>query len=163
MLSRLRRHLFTTRAAVERAFPAATLAAIEAAISTSEQSHSAEIRFVLEPALDWRDLRDGMTPRARALQLFAELGVWDTAANNGVLVYVLYADRAIEIVADRGFSPIETATWRALCAEAETAFRVGRFEAGSRALIERVGELAARRFPPQAGDADELPNAPLIL
>lgn len=163
MRARLWRHLVTTRAAVRRAFPAATLAAIEAAITESERRHAAEIRFVLEPALDWHDVRDGVTPRARACALFAELGVWDTAANNGVLVYVLYADHAIEIVADRGFAAVGAATWRELCAAAEQAFRAGRFEAGSLALVERIGDLAARLFPPQDGDLNELPNLPLTL
>jgi len=163
MLRRLWRHLFTTRAAVARAFPPTTLAAIEAAIVASERRHAAEIRFVLEPALHWHAVRDGLAPRARALQLFAELGVWDTAANNGVLIHVLYADHAIEIVADRGFANVAPGTWRELCAEAEAAFRAGRFEAGCLALLEGVGLLAATHFPPRGDDADELPNAPLWL
>ncbi|MGE3774857.1 MAG: TPM domain-containing protein [Gammaproteobacteria bacterium] len=163
MLSRLWRHLLTTRAAAERAFPPATLAAIEQAIVASERRHAAEIRFVLEPALAWHEVRDGLAPRARALQLFAELGVWDTAANNGVLIHVLYADHAIEIVADRGFASVTPAIWREICASAEAEFRAARFEAGSLALIERVGTLAAELFPPTDGGSDELPNTPLWL
>lgn len=163
MLSRGWRHLITTRAAAAKAFTPATLSAIEQAIVASERRHAAEIRFVLEPALAWHEIRDGLTPRARALQLFAELGVWDTAANNGVLIYVLYADHAIEIVADRGFAPVAAETWRAICAMAEGEFRAGRFEAGSLALIERVGELATRYFPFTGTHDDELPNTPLWL
>jgi len=160
MLARLWRHSITTRASVGRVFPASTLAAIEAAIVASERRHAAEIRFVLEPALSWREICDGLAPRTRAVQLFAELGVWDTAANNGVLIHVLYADHAIEIVADRGFETVAPAHWREICATAEAEFRAGRFEAGSLALIERVGALAAERFP-GTGGGDELPNAPL--
>jgi uncharacterized membrane protein len=163
LLRRLWRHLSTTRARAARAFPPATLAAIEAAIVASERRHAAEIRFVLEPALAWHEIRDGLAPRARALQLFAELGVWDTAANNGVLIHVLYADHAIEIVADRGFASVAPAEWIGLCADAEAAFRAGRFEAGALALIERVSLLAADCFPTRGDDADELPNAPLCL
>lgn len=163
MLKRLWKHLTTSRAAAARAFPDSTLAAIEAAIGASERRHSAEFRFVLEPALAWHEVRDGLEPRARALQLFASLEVWDTADNNGVLIYVLYADHAIEIVADRGFDAVAPDVWRALCACAEKAFREGRFEAGSLELIAGIDALAAAHFPPRAGDIDELPDAPLRL
>jgi len=163
-LKRCWRHLVSTRARVERAFPGATLAAIEAAIAASERSHSAEIRFVLEPALGLTALQAGLTPRARAAELFASLAVWDTVRNNGVLVYVLFADRAIEIVADRGYTGrVDGAEWRELCAAAEAAFGRGEFTAGSLALVARVGELAARHFPPHPADADELPDSPLML
>lgn len=163
MFPRLWRHLRTTRRAVSRAFPEATFAAIEAAITASEARHAAEIRFVLEPSLHWHDVRDGMTSRTRALQLFASLEVWDTADNNGVLIYMLFADHAIEIVADRGFDDVDAAVWRDACACAEAEFRQQRFEAGCLALIGRIGDLAAQRFPPVAGDHNELPNAPLRL
>ncbi len=163
-LTRTWRHLRTTRGSVARAFSTGTLEAIEQAIRASELTHSAEIRFVLEPALTAGELWAGLTPRARALQLFASLAVWDTEFNNGVLVYVLFADHAIEIVADRGFTAcVEAAAWRALCATAEDEYRAGRFEAGSVRMIEQLGIQAARHFPPQKRDLDELPNTPLIL
>ncbi len=162
-LARLWHHARTRRAAVERAFPSATLAAIERAIVDSERSHAAEIRFVLEATLPWSELRSGLTPRARAERLFAELGVWDTAGNSGVLIYVLYAERAIEIVADRGFRSVAVNRWREICAAAEEAFAAGRFEAGSVTLVARVGALASELFPPDADAGDELPNAPLVL
>jgi uncharacterized membrane protein len=163
-VKRIWRHLGTTRGSVARAFSTSTLAAIEQAIRASELTHSAEIRFVLEPALAVGELWAGLTPRARALQLFASLDVWDTQFNNGVLVYVLFADHAIEIVADRGFSTrVDAADWRALCALAEGEYRAGSFEAGSVRMIEQLGALAGRHFPPQARDLDELPNTPLIL
>lgn len=158
------RHLTSTRARVAQAFPAATLAAVEHAIAESERSHSAEIRFVLEPALSLTALQSGVTPRARALELFASLAVWDTARNNGVLVYILFADHAIEIVADRGFTGrVDAAAWREICAAAEASFRRGLFAQGALAMLGRIGELAARHFPPHAADDDELPNLPLIL
>ncbi len=164
MLKRLWRHLTTTRASAARAFPAPSLDAIESAITASELTHSAEIRFVLEPALDLGDVSAGVTSRTRARQLFASLEVWDTQANNGVLVYVLFADHAIEIIADRGFDArVGADAWRAICAEGEAAYREGRFEAGSVLMIERIGALAARQFPPQVRPIDELPNSPLLL
>ena len=158
------RHLAVTRGRVARAFPAATLAAIEQAIGESERSHSAEIRFVLEPALGLSALQGGVTPRARALELFASLAVWDTARNNGVLVYILFADRAIEIVADRGFTGrVDAAEWRGICTVAEAAFGRGEFAAGALAMIDAIGKLARRHFPAHGAGTDELPDHPLVL
>ena len=158
------RHLVTTRARVARAFPASTLAAIEQAIGTSERSHSAEIRFVLEPALALPAVLGGVTPLARARGLFATLGVWDTAERNGVLVYMLHADRAIEILADRGWTTrVDPALWREVCAVGEMAFREGRFEGGALAMIDAIGELARRHFPVRGAASDELPDYPLVL
>jgi uncharacterized membrane protein len=162
--ARLWRHLAGTRRRLRRDFPASTLAAIERAIRASESTHSAEIRFVLEPALAWDAVLAGTTPRERAGALFATLGVWDTAGNNGVLVYVLHADRDIELLADRGWAGhVEPAHWREVCAIGEAAFRDGRFEAGALAMVAAVGELARRHFPRVAGDVDELPDRPLVL
>ena len=36
--------------------------------------------------------------------MFGKLRVWDTEHNNGVLIYLLLAEHAIEIVADRGLN-----------------------------------------------------------
>ncbi len=85
-------------------FRSEALKAIEDAIGLSESTHSGEIRFAVEGALEPHDVWAGKTPRARALEVFARLGVWDTEANNGVLIYLLLADRDVEIVADRGLN-----------------------------------------------------------
>ena len=163
-LLRAWRHLTTSRRRALRDFPPSTLAAIEQTIRDSEATHSAEIRFVLEPALALPAVLGGVTPLARARGLFATLGVWDTARNNGVLVYLLFADRAIEIVADRGYTGrVDDAQWRGVCAAAEAAFARGEFTAGSLTLLERVGALAALHFPPHPADVDELPDSPTIL
>lgn len=147
-----------------RVFPTSSLQAIEEAIRTSERSHSAELRFVIEAALEVSAVLEGVSPRQRALELFAHLAVWDTHANNGVLLYVMLADRAIEIVADRGFSTkVESAEWDEICAAGEAAFRAGRLQEGALLLVERVSELAARHFPCTPGNLNELADAPLIL
>ena len=126
--SRWFRHTFATDGAVRRAFPPAALGRIEAAVDASEQLHSGEIRVAIEGALEPSEIARGKTPRARALEVFAALGVWDTDANNGVLIYVLLADRDVEIVADRGFNGrVAAAEWRAVCENMEREFRAGRF------------------------------------
>lgn len=164
--SRWFRHVFAGRRALDKAFPAATLDAIESAIIESERSHGAEIRFAVEGALDPGEIRRSISPRDRALEVFAALGVWDTEGNNGVLIYVLLADHDVEIVADRGYNErVSPAEWQAVCEEMERCFREGRFEEGSVQGVRGVGRLAARHFPPPAGGRirDELPNRPTLL
>lgn len=168
--ARFLRHVFIPPWAWRRAFPPATLDAIEAAIRQSEATHTGEITFAIENALTPGQVWRGTTARDRALQVFADLRVWDTAANNGVLLYVLLAERDIEIVADRGLSArVAPAEWEAVAQAMEGEFRAGRFDAGARAGVVRVGELLARHFPASGSGAalgdnpDELANRPVIL
>ena len=125
------RHLVASRARTRRRFPAAVLQSIEAAIVTAETRTSGEIRFVVETALDGADLRAGLTPRERALQTFSDLHLWDTELRNGVLIYVLMADRDVEIVADRGAAAVIPAgEWEQVCRLIEGHFHEQRFAAG---------------------------------
>jgi len=161
---RMLRHLCSTRLATRLRFSDAVDAAIDAAIRAAEARCSGEIRFVIETALDIPLLWAGVTPRVRALQVFSLLRVWDTELRNGVLIYVLAADRNVEIVADRGaaarISPIE---WESACRLIEEHFRAGRFREGAVAGVESVGKLLEREFPARPDDRDELPNQPALL
>ncbi|CAG0946274.1 hypothetical protein GPROT2_03657 [Gammaproteobacteria bacterium] len=157
-------HLLTPRWWLRRRFPPASLVAITAAIGAAERQHGGEIRFAIETCLDLRKLRHADAGRRRALELFSQLRVWDTADNNGVLVYVLLAGHAIHIVADRAFTGRVTADeWSAACRLMEAEFRAGRFEAGAVAGVAAVSALIGRHFPPREGDRNELPDAPVIL
>ena len=100
---RLIRHATATHWRTRMLFSGATLDAIEQAIARAELTHAGEIRFAVETALAPLHILNGVTPRGRALDVFAHLRVWDTEHNNGVLIYVQVADRDVEIVADRGF------------------------------------------------------------
>ncbi|KQV90272.1 hypothetical protein ASD15_23425 [Massilia sp. Root351] len=163
-IRRFLRHLFTTRAAVRRHFPPASLQAIEAAIAESERGHRGEIRFVIEPALDPGQLMEGMAPRERALEVFSELRVWDTEENSGVLVYVLFADHAIEIVADRGIhAAAGQPAWKRIAADMETAFAAGDYGAGALRGIAAVTAELRRHLPPGGGGVDELPDEVTLL
>src|SRR5581483_5705279 len=104
-ITRLLRHLGTPRWQVRRKFPAASLAAIEAAIKHTEATHSGQICFAVEAALEIAPLLRGRSARERAVDVFSQLRVWDTEHNNGVLIYLLLADRDVEILADRGIHP----------------------------------------------------------
>lgn len=163
-IGRLFRHVFATRAVARRHFTPATLTEIEAAIHDVESRHSGEIRFVVESSLDIDELIGGVTPRQRALEVFSHLGVWDTEANNGVLIYVLLADHDVEILADRGLaSRVPQDEWETICREIEAHFREGRFAQGSVAGVRSVGRLLERHFPDSGADANELPNQPVLL
>ena len=163
---RLFSHLVTTRSKLARLFPVEALTAIERAVAESELSHSGEIRVAIEASLEPAEVLAGKTPRQRALEAFAALGVWDTDANNGILIYVLLADRDVEIVADRGFNGCVSADeWTAVCHTMEEKFRAGQYERGAVDGVLEAGKLLARHFPPLPGgrDEDELPNRPALL
>lgn len=158
------RHLFFPRGRVRSAFPAETLARIEGAIKKAETAHRAELRFAVEGGLDVLPLWRRLTPRARAIALFSELRVWDTAENSGVLIYVQLADHCIEIVADRGIAAcVPQSEWENVCRHMEAAFREGRFEAGTIYGIETVSTVLSRHFPSVGGGVNELPDRPVIV
>ncbi len=162
-LGRLLKHRWVDERDLARALPAATLQRLQDRVAASERRHSGEIRISVEAGLPWSYLRRGATPRQRAISLFGKLGVWDTEHNNGVLIYLLLAERAIEIVADRGVARrVPQAHWDALVAGMREAFRGGRFEEGLTAAVEAVDRVLAEHFPLAPGEANpnELPDAP---
>lgn len=163
-IRRILRHLLTTRWQVARAFPPRTLAAIEQAIQASEGAHVGEIRFAVEGALDGAPLFDGQTARDRAIDVFSQLRIWDTEYNNGLLIYVLLADRAVEIVADRGIhAKVGADDWQRVCRAMEQAFADADYEGGVVAGVHAVTRHLAAHFPATGADRNELPDAPVVL
>lgn len=163
MLARSLRHLLFPRWRLRRTFAESVLMAIERAIRASESAHTGEIRFAIESALQPAQLWRGLTARARAIDVFSELRVWDTARNNGVLIYLLLADHDVEIVADRGISGhVTEEQWREVCASMEQAFRAGDFQGGALAGIEAAGRLLAQHFPAARDNDNELPDRPSV-
>ncbi|MDY6946049.1 MAG: TPM domain-containing protein [Pseudomonadota bacterium] len=160
--ARLTRHVFMPRRSLQRAFDAAALSAIEKAIADTEKTHGGEIRVALEASLDPVELFSDLTPRQRALQAFAQLGVWDTELNNGLLIYVLWADRDVEIIADRGFNGrVSSQEWSDVCHRMEQLFSQ---QSAAEALIggiQAAGVLISRHFP--GADRNELPDRPVLL
>lgn len=149
---------------VKRYFPRHVLAGIERAIGESEADHMGEIRFAVEAALDFWPLMRGKMARERALEVFSRLRVWDTEHNSGVLIYLLLADRDVEIVADRGIhAQVGDAQWQRICRMMEEDFRQGRFEQGVLAGIREISALLVRHFPATAVNPDELPDKPVVL
>ena len=164
-LARLIKHRLYDEDDARRLLGRDALARIEARVAASEKRHSGEIRVMVEAGLPYSYLRRGATPRDRAVAMFGKLGVWDTERNNGVLIYLLLAEHAIEIVADRGLGRhVPPAEWARIAETMRTSFRQGDFEGGLLRAVDAVDEVMARHFPPQPGETDrnELPDAPLF-
>ncbi|MCR5866337.1 TPM domain-containing protein [Aquincola sp. J276] len=160
---RLLRHRLLDESDVSRALDAEAMARLEARVEASERRHTGEIRLAVEAGLPLSYLWNDLSARDRAVTLFGKLRVWDTEQNNGVLIYLLMADHAIEIVADRGLSrAVDSTQWQSILHGMREAFRAGRFEQGLNQAIDAVDALLTARFP--AGDSDvphnELPDTP---
>ena len=162
-LGRIWRHRWTDEAAVHRVLPADAMQRLAGRVAASERRHSGEIRICVEAGLPMSYLWRHAPPRERAVTLFGKLRVWDTAHNNGVLIYLLLAEHAIEIVADRGIDAhVGSAEWAAMTQRMAVAFREGRFEAGLMQAIEGVERHLMQHFPLAEGAkrANELPDRP---
>jgi len=145
-------------------FPKAALIDIEKAVKHSEHQHGGELRFAVENTLALGKVWRGISARQRAIELFANLRVWDTEENSGVLIYLLLADREVHIVADRGIARRVLQTeWDAVAEIMRREFRRGDFLRGSLQGIERITLLLSAHFPPGADDRNELPNKPVIV
>lgn len=150
--------------AVRAAFPERSLNAIEQAIYEAEAKHAGQIRFAVEASLDFEALWRNQIASERAIDMFSQLRVWDTEDNNGVLIYVLLADCDVEIVADRGIhTKLGEAGWEEICLEMESAFRLGKFEAGLIKGIHSVSDRLQQYFPKKSTLKNELPDKPIIL
>lgn len=164
-IKRFIKHLSLGHAALRRTFPRTALDNIEQAIAGAERTHAGQIRFAVEAALDIRPLFAGQSARERAIEIFSNLRVWDTEHNNGVLIYLLLADRKVEIVAGRGIHvKLGPAVWEAVCREMEIAFRQGKFEQGVIAGIHSVGTHLAQHYPQTGSNKiNELPDRPVLI
>lgn len=168
-VNRLLRHAWVDESDLHQAIPLAVLNRLQELISASELEHSGEIRVCVEASLPWRMLwRD--TPitdiiRERALSVFSELGVWDTDNNNGVLIYVLLAEKDIEIVADRGLNVhVPPEHWQVLIGQMGLAFKDGQFEKGLTQGVDAVTMSLLKHFCADQTrvNPNELPDWPLL-
>ena len=163
-IKRIGRHLIEYRWRERRIFTPKVLAAIEQAIKAGEATHSGQVRFAVEGALDGAPLFQDQSARERALDIFAQLRIWDTAHNNGVLIYLLLADRRVEIVADRGIDTlVGPEGWAKICRQREADFKEGYFEAGDIKGSAAVSRELAKYFPPDAHPRNELPDKPIVI
>jgi uncharacterized membrane protein len=158
------RHSATDHGTLRRAFPESELDRIQAAIAAGEKQHGGQVVFAVEAALPLARVHKRVTPRERALEVFGLLRVWDTEHNNGVLIYLLLADRDVEIIADRGIAKsVNDDRWRAICAGIESASAAGKHTDGVIAGVEAVTALLGEHFPNPDGSGNELPDKPVVL
>ena len=163
-IKRIGRHLIEHRWRERRIFTPNVLDHIEQAIKAGEATHSGQVRFAVEGALDGAPLFHDQPARERALDVFSHLRIWDTHHNNGVLVYLLLADRDVEIVADRGIdAKVGAAGWQKICTDMEADFRAGNFGSGSVRGVEAVSRQLARFYPAHGKGPNELPDAPVVI
>jgi len=165
-ITRILRHRWHDETDTRRALGPAALERIEQRVAASEKLHGGEIRVCVEAGLPlsylWRDA----TPRERAIALFGKLRVWDTEANNGVLIYLLLAEHAIEVVADRGLARhVAAEDWQQIVSAMRDDFRAERFEAGLLRAIDAVEARLVEHFALGAGAANpnELPDSPSMV
>ncbi|MBE1160593.1 TPM domain-containing protein [Dyella acidiphila] len=164
-MQRLFANLFDGWFQIHRRFPAELLDDMTAAIADGERTHLGEVRIAVESRLGPAAVLAGVDAQARARQLFAQLGVWDTEHNCGVLLYLLMAEHRIEIVADRGIAHrVQPHEWLAICAAMQASFAAGQWRAGSLRGITEVHALLAKHFPSHGKPRpDELPDRPILL
>ena len=170
------RHLWLDADDTRSAIPPDMLKRLSQRVAASERRHSGEVRICVEASLPasyvWRlgsNTSIAALSRQRAVMMFGKLRVWDTEHNNGVLIYLLLAEHAIEIVADRGLTKhVSAAQWQAMVAHMSAAFKAGRYEEG---LTEALGEISAllmQHFaiegaPGGTLNPNELPDNPLLM
>ncbi|MEY2842877.1 MAG: hypothetical protein RI920_914 [Pseudomonadota bacterium] len=160
------RHLWMDTADSHQLLTASACERLEAAVRASEAMHLGELRLCVEASLPWSALRQGQDARQRAIDLFGQLRVWDTAHNNGVLIYLLLADRRIEVLADRGLhAHAPEPVWAQLASDLADAMGQGQIEAGLNLAVQRVSDLLKQHHPAPQGvpRRNELPDAVILL
>jgi uncharacterized membrane protein len=147
-IARLIKHRLWDESDAARALGKTALARIEERVRQSERHHAGEICVCVEASLPSSYLWRGASSRDRAITQFGKLRVWDTAGNNGVLIYLLLAERKVEIVADRGLNEhVSAALWQAVLEAMRSDFQAGRFEAGLLKAVDQVDALLRAHCP----------------
>jgi uncharacterized membrane protein len=140
------------------------LDAITQAIAAGEQTHRGEVCVIVEKSLPFAAIREAMSPRQRALALFADHAIWDTDERCGVLIYINLADRKVEIVADRGIARrIDSTVWETICATMTAGFAQDRYREATLTALDAINGLLAKHFPANGPRSNELPDRPITL
>jgi len=165
-LGRMARHIgFALVGYADRSLSPAIRARIQGRIAASESRHTGQVRIYVESSLPLSYLSRNAAARERAITLFGKLRVWDTENNNGILIYLLMAEHAIEIVADRGLNRhVHPERWTEMISRMRIPLREGHWEDGLMLALDEVSTLLEQHFPAPPGTAlsNELPDAPII-
>lgn len=158
-IKRIAKHLTMTEWQVRKTFTREILDAIEKSIKASEAAHTGKIHFVVEGALDCTPLFKQQSAHERALDVFSRLRIWDTEHNNGLLVYLLLADHAVEIVADRGIhSRVGASEWQKICRRMKADFKHANYKDGAIKGIDAMTQLLEKHFPATEAANNDFPN-----
>ncbi len=164
-LKRICKHRWLDDADSNRAVPPDMVERLMRRVMASERRHSGEVRIYVEAGLPMSYLWRDANARERALTLFGKLRIWDTELNNGVLIYLLLADHAIELVADRGLNQrVSVGEWQAMATKLGAAIRAGQYEEGLTQALEEVSAVLVKHFPLESNHANlnELPDRPVV-
>ncbi|MBR5736024.1 MAG: TPM domain-containing protein [Bacteroidales bacterium] len=122
------------------------------AIVKAEYRTSGEIRVHVEPKCK-------TDPVSRAVKVFDRLEMYDTAARNGVLIYLAYETRVCAIIGDVAINEVIPAGfWDGILADMQSAFAAGSFTEGIIGAVEAVGDALSEFFPYQSDDVNEQPD-----
>ena len=162
---RLLMNLFDGWFQMRRRFPKSLLDEMTTAIADGEREHRGEVCFALESRLAPVAVLEGVDAERRAHQVFAQLRVWDTEHNSGVLFYVLMAEHRVVIIADRGVAAaVGQDEWDAIRDHMLASFARGEWRKGSLDGIAEAHAVLQKHFPGNDKDApDELPDRPVLL
>jgi hypothetical protein len=164
MWRRIWSNLFSEWFQLGRWFSASNMRHIRDVITEGELHHAGELCFAVEARFSLLAVLNGIRTRQRAEQVFSSLGVWNTADNSGVLVYLQIAERRIEIVADRGIAlKVPAAEWANLCAEFADKMREMPADQAVLDCLMKINALLILHFPASADNPKELCNEPIIL
>lgn len=165
IFKRIWQHWLHPRCRVEKYIPTSALQRLSQHIALSEREHLGQIRFVVESRYSTTALLNQIQPRQRAWQWFNDLRIWDTEHNSGVLIYISFADHAVEIIADRGInSLIDHNIWQAVCQQISQDFLANHYVDGLTRGLQSIDEILRRELPRDADSKmiDELPNDVMI-
>jgi uncharacterized membrane protein len=123
------------------------------AIQTAERNSSGEIRVHIEKICSSENVLD------RAAEVFAEIGMINTAQQNGVLFYLSIDDRKFAVIGDKGIDKVVPENfWESTKILLRTHFSQGQFTEGLVKGIHLAGEQLKHFFPYQSDDLNELPD-----
>lgn len=159
-------HVLLDRDDVYRLLGEDFLVTMGSRVTASEMRHSGEICMCIESSLPVRAVWAGVSSRERAQEVFALRRVWDTEQNNGVLIYFLLADQAIEVVSDRGvMNRVSITAWQHIVHGLQQAFQLGAYEAGLTRALEEVTAILVTHYPLEADavSTNELDDCVLVM
>ena len=162
--SRLFKHLFATSRQTKKHFPLSGLQLIEDRIAESEIGHSGQIRVVIETTLSPYAIWHQQSSRERAIEVFSLQKIWDTENNNGVLIYLLMADHAFEIIADRGVhQKVGDEFWKKVCEMMEIHLKNSDFQTGVLTGIYEIDQILRQFYPASVITPNELSDEPILI